>query len=70
VDKLLFKVGEALVADKVVLRGEGDEVSALALAAEELGVLGGGERNKTREVVLAVELEKRLESGETVKLKE
>lgn len=63
--KLLFEVGKALVAYEILFRGERNKFSSLALAAEELGVLGGGELDKTGEVVLAVELEERLESGET-----
>jgi len=69
VAKLLFEVGEALVAYEILLRGERDKVSALALTTEELCVLGTRERNKTGKVVLAVKLEERLESWQTVEVK-
>jgi hypothetical protein len=67
VDKLLLKVGEALVAQEVVLRREGTEVSALALVTEELSVVGG-EVDEAVEVVLAVKLKQGLKGGETVEV--
>jgi hypothetical protein len=65
VDKIFFEIREALVADKVLFRVESDQISALALAAQELGVLGRGESNESGEVVLAIKLEKRLKGRET-----
>jgi len=60
VHKILLKVREALVAYEILLRGECNKVSSLALASKELCVVGSGELNKTGEVVLAVELKKGL----------
>lgn len=66
-DELLLKVGKALVAEEVVFRREGTEISALALVAEELSVVGR-EVDKTVEVVLAVELEQGLKGGQAVEV--
>jgi len=68
VAKLLLKVGEALVADKVFLRGEGTEVGALTLVTDEVGVISRRELHKAGEVVLAVELEKRLKGWQSVEV--
>lgn len=66
--KLFFKVGEALVAYKVLLTGKGNKVGALALVAEELSVLSSRELNKAGEVVFAVKLEEWLEGWQTVEV--
>jgi hypothetical protein len=64
VDKLLLKVGEALVAQEVLFRRKGTEVSALALAAAKVGVVSG-EVDQAGEVVLAVKLKQGLESRQS-----
>jgi hypothetical protein len=68
VNVLLLKVGEALVTYEVLLLSERNEVSALALASEEVGILSSLERHKTSEVVLAVKLKQGLESWQTVEV--
>jgi hypothetical protein len=65
VNKVFLKVGKAGVAQEVLLRCEGTEVGALALAAKELSVLACGEVDKAVEVVFAVELEEGLKGGQT-----
>lgn len=67
--KVLFEVGEARVAYEILFRGEGTEVGALALVANDVSVVRGRELNKACEVVLAVELEQGLECWQSVKLK-
>ena len=59
--KVLLEIREAGVADEILFRGEGDEVGPLALVAQKLCVVGRGELDEARKVVLLVELEERLE---------
>jgi hypothetical protein len=68
VNELLFEICETLVAQEVLVRWEGSEIEARALVAEELGVVGAGEVDKTGEVVFAIKLEQGLESGQTSEL--
>jgi hypothetical protein len=65
VDKLFLKVCETLVAYEILFRGEGNEIGTLALAAEEMGVVGRGELNKASKIVLAVKLEQRLKGWQS-----
>ena len=55
--ELVFKGCERCVVDKGLLFGEdGEDFSALALAAEKLGVVGGRKLNEPGEVLLCVKL--------------
>lgn len=62
-NEFLFEIREALVAYEILLRGEGNKIGALSLAANEVCVLGSGKMDKAGKVVLAVELKQRLEGG-------
>jgi hypothetical protein len=64
VDKVFLKVCEALVAQEILFRRKGTEISALALAAAEVRVVGG-EVDKAGEVVFAVKLKQGLESRQS-----
>jgi len=66
VHKLLLKVCEALVAQKVVLGRECTEIGALALVANVLCGFGG-KVDQASEVVFAVKLEQGLEGRQTSK---
>jgi hypothetical protein len=69
VNKVLLKVGEAGVAQKVLFGGESTEIDTLTLAVKELSVLGCGEVDKAVEFVFAVKLEERLKGGQTGEVK-
>jgi hypothetical protein len=64
VAKILFEVGEALVAHEILFRGEGNEIGTLALATKKMRVLGVRELSKAGEIVFAIKLEQGLEGRE------